>query len=268
MPTDIMSQGQIHNPESIGNEIKTIMKEIKGSRRNVVSSITSQRSVHRVMRIPSVQDNLLEETIQRKAKQEFAIPIEETDIHWRILSKDSEGITLYVLAVPQLITDQLVVALKAAKIKPRLVDIKPLALQRLVNKPTTVIVNLESYSLGVIIVINNIPLLVRSVPLETGDLSPEAKVDLLSQELNRTVKYYNESNKNNRLPEDTVIHLTGELFEKSHLDARLEEATDLAARLQTRSPYSVQYPTGPFPMPEDFSPATYAVNLGLATKSR
>jgi hypothetical protein len=172
-----------------------------------------------------------------------------------------------VLAVPNLITDQLVLALKAAKIKPKVVDIKPLALQRLVNKPTAVIVNLEDYSLGVIIVVNNIPLLVRTVPLESGDLTDEAKVDLLSQELNRTVKYYNESNKSNRLPEETVIHLTGELFDKTQLDARLEEGTDLGARLQTRTPYSVQYPKTPFALPENFSLATYAVNLGLATKS-
>jgi Tfp pilus assembly PilM family ATPase len=211
---------------------------------------------------------LLEETIQRKAKQEFAIPVDDTDIHWRILSRTSNQINLYVLAVPNQITDQLVMALKAAKIKPKVVDIKPLALQRLVNKPTTVIVNLENYSLGVIIIVNNIPVLVRTVPLESGDLTDEAKLDLLSQELNRTVKYYNESNKSNRLPEETVIHLTGELFEKSHLDARLDEATDLAARLQTRTPYSVQYPKPPFTLPENFSLATYAVNLGLATKSQ
>jgi len=268
IPTELMSQGQIHNTDTIGNVISDTIKDIKGSRRNVVSSVTGQRSVHRIMRIPNIQDKLLEETIRRKAKQEFAIPIDETDIHWRILSRTKEQIILYVLAVPNIIVDQQVKALKAAGIKPRVMGIKPLALQRLVNKPSGIIVNLEIYSLGVIIIINNIPILVRSVPLETGNLTAEAKVDLLSQELARTAKYYNESNKNNRLPEETVVYLTGELFESSQIDARLEESSDLSARLQSRTPYSVQFPEGPYPLPEKFSIPTYAVNLGLALKSK
>lgn len=268
IPTELMSQGQIHNTDTIGNVIAATIKDLKGSRRNVVSSVTGQRSVHRIMRIPNIQDKLLEETIRRKAKQEFAIPIDETDIHWRVLSRTKNQIILYVLAVPNTIVDQQVKALKAAKIKPRVMDIKPLALQRLINKPSGIIVNLEVYSLGVIIIINNIPILVRSVPLETGNLTAEAKVDLLGQELARTAKYYNESNKNNRLPEETIVYLTGELFDSSQIDARLDESSDLAARLQSRTPYSVQFPEGPYPLPEKFPLPTYAVNLGLALKSK
>ena len=123
----------------------------------------------------------------------------------------------------KIIIDSQVAALKAAKIKPRPLDIKPLALQRMVNQETSSIVNLESFSLDVIVIVNHIPILVRSVPLETGNLSEEAKLDLLSQELSRTVKYYNESNKSNRLPEDTGVYLTGELFDKSQITSRLDE---------------------------------------------
>jgi len=267
IPPDLMNQGQVHKPNTIGNVIAATIKEIKGSRRNVVTSVTGQRSVHRILRIPNIQDGLLDETIRRKAKQEFAIPIDETDIHWRILSRTGNQIVLYVLAVPMMIVDQQVAALRAAKIKPRVMDIKSLALQRLIDQPTAVIVNLEPFSLSVIILVNHIPILVRTVPLETGELTPEAKVDLLSQELGRTVKYYNESNKTYRLPEDTAVFLTGQLFDTTQIDSRLEEKTDLATRLQSRTPYAVKLPTAPFELPKDLSITTYAVNLGLAIKS-
>jgi Tfp pilus assembly PilM family ATPase len=266
IPTELLSQGQIHNPDTIGNVIAATIKDLKGSKRNVVSSVTGQRSVHRIMRIPVVPDNLLEETIQRKAKQEFAIPIDESDIHWRILSKTDQQIVLYVLAVPSILVDSQFEALKAAKIKAKQMDIKPLALQRLVGESTGIIVNLEEFSLGVIIIANHIPILVRSVPLETSNVSAEAKTDLLSQELARTVKYYNESNKTNPLPEDTVIYLTGELFDTTQINARLDETADLSTRLQMRTPYSVQVPKTIFELPKDFSLSTYAVNLGLALK--
>ncbi len=268
IPPELMSQGIIQNAETIGNVISATIKELKGNRTNVISSVTGHRSVHRILRIPNIKDNLLEETIRRKSRQEFAISIDETDIHWRILQRSASQIILYVLAVPMNIVDQQVAALKAAKIKPRIMDIKPLALQRLINQGTAVIVNLENYSLAVIILINQIPILVRTVPLDTGNLTPEAKTDLLGQELTRTVKFYNENNKTNRLPEDTVVYCTGELFNSTQIDSRLEEIPDLMTRLQSRTPYSVKLPPAPFPLPKDFSLTTFAVNLGLALKSR
>jgi len=268
IPPELMNQGQILDPDSIGKFIAAAIKELKGSRRNVITSITGQRSVHRILRIPTIPDKLLDETIRRKSKQEFAIPLDETDIHWRILSRSNSQILLYVLAVPRVVIAAQVAALRAAKIKPRVLDIKPLALQRMVNQATSIIVNLESFSLGVIITVNHIPILVRSVPLEAGDLTEEAKLDLLSQELARTVKYYNESNKTNRLPEETKIYLTGELFDYTAVTNRLEEGTDLRERLNSRTPYTVQYPKWPYPVPNNFSIAKYAVNLGLALKSK
>jgi Tfp pilus assembly PilM family ATPase len=267
VPPDLMNQDLIENPGAVSKVIQTTLKDIKASKRRVVTSVTGQRSVHRIMKIPNIQKKLLEETIRRKAKQEFAIPVDEADLSWRIISQTPDQIILYVVAVPNQIIDQQVKTLREAKIKPKVLDIKPLVLQRLVNQKTSIIVNLESFSMGVIIVVNHIPLLVRTIPLETGNLTNEAKVDLLSQELARTVKYYNESNKSNRLPEETVVYLTGDLFEHSRLESRLDESQNLAERLQENTPYSVSLPKPPFEIPPKLSVAKYAVNLGLALKN-
>ncbi len=105
----------------------------------MVTSVTGQRSLHRIMTMPNIQDKLLEETIRRKIRQEFAIPLDETDVTWRILSRTDNQLILYVLAVPKIILDSQMAALLAAKIKPKKIDIKPLALQRMVNQPTTII---------------------------------------------------------------------------------------------------------------------------------
>jgi len=267
IPPELMNQGLIHNPSTVGKIVQTTLKEIKAPKRVVVTSVTGQRSVHRIMRIPNIQEKLLEETIRRKAKQEFAIPVEEADLSWQVITRANNQIILYVLAVPNRIIDGQVETLRTAKIKPKIMDIKPLALQRLVNKKTAIIVNLESFSMGVIIVVNHIPLLVRTIPLETGNLTDEAKIDLLSQELARTVKYYNESNKSNRLPDETVVYLTGELFDYPRLESRLEESPNLADRLQSRTPYKISLPKPPLEIPPKLSVAKYAVNLGLALKN-
>ncbi|MCJ7715374.1 MAG: pilus assembly protein PilM [Anaerolineales bacterium] len=268
VPPEIMNQGQIQEPGAVGRLIQSTLKNMKAPRRHVITSVIGQRSVHRIMRIPNIQEKLLEETIRRKAKQEFAIPVDEADLSWRVISQTSNEIILYVVAVPNVIIDQQVKTLRAAKIRPKVMDIKPLALQRLVNQKTSIIINLESFSMGVIIVVNHIPVLIRTVALETGDLTDEAKVDLLSQELARTVKYYNESNKKNRLPEETQVFTTGELFEYPRLESRLEDSPNLAERLQENTPYTVSLPKPALEIPPQLSVAKYAVNLGLALKNK
>lgn len=247
--------------------IQALIKEIKGSKNNLVACISGQRSVHRVMRIPDIAEHLLEETIERKARQEFAIPVDETDLFWRIITRSDNQILLYVLAIPRMIIDQHVEILRKAKIKPRVMDIKALALHRLVNQETTLIVNLEEFSMEVIIIVNHIPLLVRTIPLDSGDLTGEAKVDLLSQELARTVKYYNESNKTNRLPEDTPIYLSGALFSTASIEARLGQETNLIERFQSRTPFPLKPPKSDMVLPRKFPLLRYAVNLGLVKKA-
>lgn len=264
---DAMSQGLIQKPKVIGTIIRTTLKELKASRRNVISAVTGSRSVHRIMRVPQIPDKLLEETIQRKARQEFAIPIEDTDLSWRIISQATDHITLYVLAVPQNIIDQVVKSLQEAKVKTKLMDIKPLALTRISSQATAFIVNMEDYAMGVTVLVNYVPMLVRTIPLESGDLTGEAKTDLLSQELARTAKYYNESHKANRLPESTPVFVSGALFSAGSVESRLGETENLVERLQSRTPYPLKPPATELVLPEKFPLLRYAVNVGLAAKN-
>jgi hypothetical protein len=105
------------------------------------------------------------------------------------------------------------------------------------------------------------------VPLDSGDLTPEAKADLLAQELARTVKYYNESHKSDRLPETTPLYLSGALFASTDLDSRLETSQSLIERFQSRTAYPLQRPETDLILPEKFPLLRYAVNLGLGTKN-
>ncbi len=266
LPLEHMSQGFIHNPKATSIIIKTLLKDLKGSRKNVISAIPGNRSVHRIMTIPAIPEKMLGETIERKARQEFAIPIEESDLSWRIISRDGKQLTLYVLAVPSNLIDQQVQALKLAGIRPRLMDIKPLALSRIASRETSIIVNLENNSMSVIIISNHVPMLIRTIPLDSGDLTGEAKTDLLSQELARTTKYYNETHKKDRLPEDTPVFISGALFSRTYMESRMDDSPSLVERLMLRTPYPLQPPKSGLELPEKFPTLLYAVNLGLAVK--
>lgn len=263
---ELMSQGVIHKPEAASAAIKTLLEELHASRRNVISAVSGSRSVHRIIRVPAIADKLLAETIERKARQEFAIPIEETDLSWQVITQRDKHLVIYVLAVPHQIINQQVAALKGAGIRPKVMDIKPLALSRVTGQETSIVVSLEDHSMDVIIIVNHIPMLVRSIPLESGNLTGEAKTDLLSQELARTTKYYNESHKTSRLPEDTPVIITGALFSSSRVESRLDDDPSLIERLSIRVPYPLKPPSTDLELPEKFPLLRYAANLGLAVK--
>ena len=267
VPDLLINQGIIHDPQAAAELLQNLITTIKGRKRNFISSITDQRLVHRIINIPIVKENLLEETVRRKAKQEFAIPVDESDFSWKIIRQEDNQLFLFVLAIPKQIIDQQVSMLKAAGIKLKHLDAKPLALIRSIDRSSAVLVNLEPHSMSVIIAINRIPVIVRTVPLEGEDFSREARLDLLAQELGRTTKFYNESNKKNRLPDDTPLFITGKLFNPPEMDQRLEGSVSLSDRLQTTTSYPIQLPNPPLKYPENFPVAEYAVNLGAALLS-
>lgn len=267
LPSEHMSQGLIHHPPAAAKQLSSALEKIEVSTRKVITAVTDQRSVHRLLVLPAIDDKLLDETIQRKAKQEFAIPIDEVDLSWRIVNRAKNKYQIYVLAVPRQIIDRQVATLKAAGLKAEKMEAKPLALMKVVNHRQGLIINLEPYSMAVIIVVSGIPVIVRTVPLESGDLSKEAKLDLLIQELARTTKFYNESNKQNRLPEDTPLFPTGSLFETLAVEERLEETESILTRLRERTSYPVQSFRAPLDIPSQVSLPAYAVNLGLALNS-
>jgi hypothetical protein len=218
------------------------------------------------MTLPDIKENLLEEAIQRKAKQEFPTPAHETDFAWKIVRRSNNEVTLYVLAIPKIIIDQQIETLRRIRIKPKVMDAKPLALMHAVNKDRCIIVNLEDYSIAVILVVNHLPAIVRTIPLENEELTKEAKLNLLSQELARTTKFYNESHKAHPLPEKTLVFPTGEHFEYPRYEERLLKSPTILNRLEISTPYPIQTPDPPLTYPEDLPIADYAVNLGLAVK--
>lgn len=266
VPPELMSQGIIHDPQAVSKTLSKLLDDTEASKRKVITSVTDQRSIHRIMTLPDIKEDLLEETILRKAKQEFPTPADETDFAWKIVHRSGNQIALYVLAIPKIVIDGQVETLQAVNIKPKVMDAKPLALMHAVNKETCIILNLESYSMAVILVVRHLPAIVRTIPLENDQLTKEAKLNLLSQELARTTKFYNESHKANPLPDETPVFPTGEHFEFPRLEERLSDRPDLLNRLEASTPYPIESPDPPLPLPAELSLANYAVNIGLAIK--
>lgn len=253
---EVMNQGLIADPEEMAKEIRGLLGTKGVPRKRFVTSLTGHRAASRLLTLPSVRPKFVDEAVRRKAKQEMPLPMDETYLSWQVLGVKNGTIKVYAFAVPKIVIDRQVETLKAAKLKPQAMDLKPLALVRAVRDPNCIIANLEDQSAGVVLVLNGTPELMRSVPQTAEDAGPQERVEKLAQELSRTVQFYDDGHRDKPLDPGTKVYATGLFL----------EAENIRELLAARTPYEVVLPLPSLRVPKEFPVAAFSANLGLAMK--
>lgn len=256
LPETILRAGSVQDSAAMGVRLADLFDEHRLSKRRIVTAISGQRSIFRTLSLPPMEEGLLDEAVRRKVRQEIPLPNQETDLSYEVVSQTEEGVEVFVIAVPRSVIDNHMEPFVAAGLRPRALDVDPLALVRAINHERALIVNLEGFGLSVIVVQNMLPAIVRTVPLGAQSANADGRLDLLIQELARTTKFYNESHRESPVPDDTPVYLTGSGF----------RAESVRERFANRVPYPSKLPVPPLELPEGISIPEYSVNLGLALK--
>ncbi len=248
--------GLVSEIQEVGAAIDRLLTDQQLPRRQVAVAITGLRAIFRILTFPKMSSSLLASTVMREAKREIPVPLEEVYLSWQILADRGALQEVFLVSVPRELVDASMQALRLANIRPRLMDLKPLALARAINKSHAVAANFEADCLETVIVANDTPVVMRAVTLigESQDAAEHTR--RMVDELSRTVRFYNDSHKDAALPADTPIYLTGALAQNADLRDTVEGC--------------LSYPVGvlepPFRYPPAFPVALYMINLGLALK--
>jgi type IV pilus assembly protein PilM len=256
LPPAHMTQGLVGNPDAVGEALAGLLADHKVTRHRLIAGVTGHRTLSRILSLPAVKASLLEDAVRHKARQEMALPAQDTYLSWQQIGQENGNLQVYAFAVPRALVDQLMLALKAAHLKPAALDLLALAGARSAHRSDAIVVNLEEHGQGVVIVRQGVPVILRGVPSPAvGEELPQ-RLERLAQEVGRTAQFYNDSHREDPLGPESVVYATGALLES-------EESRATLARL---TPYPVQLPSPPLQIPEGFPLATYAANLGLAMK--
>jgi type IV pilus assembly protein PilM len=256
LPPELMDQGLIQAPERVGQGLARMLATHKVSGRRVISSTTGYRSVSRMLTMPAVKPSLLDETVERKIRQEMPLSPDETYTSWQVIGRENGTMRVFALVLPRLVIDRQMQALQAARLRPRAMDLRPLALVRAVNRAEAVIVDLEQHSFGVVIVSRGMPEIIRSVAQPDEAEEPKDKFDRLVLELTRTIQFFNDSHREQPIKADTPIFVSGSHFESAEMRNALAE----------RAARPVELPQPPLRLPADFPAASYSACVGLALK--
>jgi len=251
----LVKEGIVADPEGLGAALKSVLDSPAVSGGRFIASVTGIRSIARVLDLPKMKPDLLNEAVAREAKREMPVPMEDIYLSWQALAPNDGHQKVFALAVPRDILDPLLKAMTAAKRQPWAIDTKPLALARAANREEAIIADIEPESADIVVVTRGVPVIMRTVIERAGELNLDERVERFREEVARTVKFYNDTHRQEPLEPSTPIFLTGSLA----LSVPMEP-------LEALSQYPIEPLSPPLDYPPDLPVHTYAVNIGLALK--
>jgi type IV pilus assembly protein PilM len=252
----LVRDGFILQPKAVGEIISNLFESAKVPKQKVITSLTGLSFTYRILSLPRTKPALLEEAIQRSARQEIPLPLDELYLSWQAINGKQDEMDCFVLGVPRNPIDAVVQALTEAGVEPYIIDLKPLALARAANRGDALIVDLEPDCFDVVLVAGGIPTVIHTIAPRGEGANLEDNIRRLTNELSKTVKFYNSSHPETPLKPTTPLLLTGELS----TDA------DTSKLIQAETEYPIESLVPPLEFPPALPTAPFATNIGLALK--
>lgn len=246
----LVHDGIVLNPIAVGQRISELIAANGISERRVVVSISGIHSIYRVVNVPKLPKNLLDEAARREMERVMPVPLNELYTSWQTISISDIETAICIVGLPRNTVDAMIETLRQAGLQPEIMDVRPLALARVADERDALIINAQPLGFDIVAVINGIPELLRSLPFPADAASPDEKIAEVKEELERTIAFYNSSHKGSEITNKVAAFVSGELGEM------------LAQTLEYRVkplPQLLSYTDG-------LNTSEYAANIGLALR--
>lgn len=249
----LVKDGVVLDKEAVSQRIREFFAGNGVSTREVIASVSGIHSLYRLLSLPpTLPKRILPEAVEREAGRVLPVALEELYLSWQALPMPAETLVCLV-GLPRQTVDTLLDTLRLSGLKPYLMDVKPLAMTRAVDKADAIVIDIQPVDFDILIMLEGIPQLWRTLPFAKEDLFPAEKLTTLKEELERTIRYYNSEHQENPLPADMSLFLSGEI------DA-------FTGLLSQAFQYRLEILPTIVSSPEGFNQAQYLTNIGLALK--
>ena len=249
----------VSNQQALGTKVKQLMTSSGITGRKVTASLSGLYSVSRILTVSRPPGGLTtQEAVLEAARETMPVDTDQLYLSWQTIGTGEGGQEVFVLGVPQDVVDTEVQALRAAGINPHILDLKAMALARVVNKERALVLNIEPSTFDIVMVANGIPEIMRTIAWQPDDLTVEDKAEHLATTLELTADFYDAHHPDIPLDPATPVFITGQM------------SGDLALmeKLQARLRYPFEPLAPPLEYPAHMPVSQYAVNIGLSLKGR
>jgi type IV pilus assembly protein PilM len=218
--------------------------------RRAVVSISGIHSIYRVVNIPKLPKNLMDEAAKREMERLMPVSLNELYTSWQAINVSDIDTVICLVGMPRNTVDAMLETLRQAGLQAEVMDVRPLALARVADERDALIINIQPFGFDIVVMIDGIPELLRSLPFPADAASPDEKIAEVKEELERTVGFYNSSHKGSEITNRMAVFVSGEL------------GAMLAGALEYRGkplPQLLMYT-------DSLNTSEYAANIGLALR--
>jgi hypothetical protein len=253
------SLGEIDTKEkesALANGIKNLFKANKVKKRKIILGISGLHCLTRPLVLPELPRAMLKEAITREARRVLPVTVEQLYLSWQILSVSGNKVYVYLVALPRQLADMVIRIVNQAGYKPYLMDIKPLALARLSREPDALIVDVQAKEFDIINLVDNIPQPIRTVAFPREKLSLPDKIEIVKDDIKRTIQFFNENNADNPIKPGITMFVSGELA----------DAPEIYEPMAAEFGFRPVLLGSPLRCPKQLDAAHFLVNIGLTLK--
>ena len=253
---DLVSQGTVLDVDAVAQKVRELLKAEKIRAGRVVAGISGLNSLYRSIVLPEVPASILGEAIRHEAKRVMPISLDEVHLVHQRLPGPAGETRIFLAAFPRKVADALFKTLRQAGLTPNAADLVPLALARIPNKPRAIIVDMRSGLLAITIVADRLPQPIRTIALPRESRSALDNLTAITEELTRTVAFFNSSHQQNPIDSTVPLFVSGDL----------EGAANTWAALAGGWKFPVS-PLSSLVQPVENLPASqFLVNVGLSRR--
>ena len=256
LESGLVKDGVVVDETKVAAIIRGFFKAQKVKPGKVIAGLSGLHCLSQLITLPHLPESMMAEAVEREAERVLPVPLDELYISWQVIPASGEEMSVFLVALPREAADALIKTLHQAGVKPYLMDLAPLALARVVDKATAIVVNARSGEFDIVIIVEGVPQLTRSLSIPGEAESPEERLSIIRGELERTIKFYNSSHPDEPFEPSLPIFVSGELL------GTPEACQFLTDELK----YSVSPLSVPVKCAKNIAVGEYVVNIGLALK--
>ncbi len=246
----------IAEPYNLGRLLRDALARRGLPKNRIHCALPAAGALSRVVEVPKLGARARRQSVVAEAMRALGISPGRHYVYWQSVDETLDSHVVFVLAVPRDAMRSLIETMRAAEIRPRSVDVTPLALARAVGQPDEIVVELDPTGVDLIVVLDDVPLVMRSVVWGERALTLEEEQEAALELLLNELRGYEDVYVGSRIERTVPIYLAGDMGTGLRLSDRIRTATGHPiGRLAPLVDY-----------PEDFPIAEYLANVGLILK--
>jgi len=252
----LVSQGLVVDEAQVADRLKELFKLVKEGEGKVIAGLSGLNSLYRLISLPELPEAILPEAVKQEASRVIPVPLDEVYLSYQRIPATPGETLIFLAAFPRNAADALYRTLKQAGVEPYIMDLAPLALCRTLDESRAIIVNARLDNLDIIVMVDRLPQLIRTLSLPGEAVSLSEKLPTITEEIDRTIAFYNSGHKEKPLDSTVPMFVCGDLAQAP------ENWQSLSGKLNC--PVSIS--PSPVESPDSFNPSEFMVNIGLAFK--